>query len=154
VAKLVADLPGHVVSDLQCVVLTNALAVGEGKTQRLKGKKHSRRTCLGFYHRKQKGERAWIEIIVDNAFAEYSPDGLGFVISHLPIVREIPLASVLFHELGHHLDYTVGAPAPSGEAAAEAWQKRLLNSYLRKRLRLLIPILRLGRRVVRLTGIR
>jgi hypothetical protein len=49
-----------------------------------------------------------------------------------------------------YLDHTVGAPAPSGESAAEAWQKRLLRSYMHKRLWVLIPLMRFTKRVARL----
>jgi hypothetical protein len=39
---------------------------------------------------------------------------------------------VLFHELGHHLDATVGATARAGEGAAEEWRKRFTKAHFRK----------------------
>ncbi|MCI0419435.1 MAG: hypothetical protein L0387_23195 [Acidobacteria bacterium] len=51
-------------------------------------------------------------------------------------------ADTLFHEIGHHLDATIGAPAPSGEAAAEQWSNRLSARYLRKRYWYLVPLLK------------
>src|SRR5262249_23283985 len=74
----------------------------------------------------------WIEIAVDNVMTASFPPGPLRILSYIPVLRDIPFAAVLFHEVGHHLDFTIGAPAPSGEAAAEAWEERLLLSYTRK----------------------
>ena len=148
VTKLLRDLPSQALSGLESVVLTNSQAVGRGKTHRVKGRKYARRSCLGIYHPKESSEQPWIEIVVDNAIVCFFPRGLTRF-SYVPILREMPLADVLFHEIGHHLDHTVGAPAPSGESAAEAWQKRLLRSYMQKRLWVLIPLMRLTKRVTR-----
>ena len=65
------------------------------------------------------------------------------------IFRDAALAPVLFHELGHHLDATIGGPAPSGEAAADAWRDRLAGVYFRKQywwVRPFAPVLRRLRR--------
>jgi hypothetical protein len=56
---------------LECVALTNATAIGKGKTVRVKGRKSLRKNCLGFYHPKSKREQAWIEILVDNIVASF-----------------------------------------------------------------------------------
>ena len=51
------------------------------------------------------------------------------------VLRDLALAGVLFHELGHHLDATVGAAARAGERAAEDWSVRLHRQYFRRRYR-------------------
>src|SRR5437870_2617334 len=51
---------------------------------------------------------------------------------------------------GHHLERTIGAPAPGGQAAAEAWKNRLLCSYLRKSYWYLVPFL--GKAIVACLG--
>lgn len=56
---------------------------------------------------------------------------------------------VLFHELGHHLDRTIGAPVRSGEAAADAWRTRLSREYFRARYWWFRPIARVLRPVMR-----
>jgi hypothetical protein len=62
----------------------------------------------------------------------------------VPLLRNIALADTLFHEIGHHLDNTIGAPARRGEAAAEAWQVRLLKFYFRKQYWYLLPFVRIA----------
>ena len=127
IEKLLSAVPKEFQGGLESVVLTNSGSVGKGKTGRLKGRKYRQQRCGGFYHPRRKGERPWIEIVVDNTVGD-TPS----LILRIPLIREIMLAGTLFHELGHHFDATVGAPAPSGEAAAEAWRKRLSRSYFRK----------------------
>ena len=127
IEKLLSAVPEEFQAGLVSVVLTNSDSVGKGKTRRVKGRKYRQRSCGGFYHPRHKGERPWIEVVVDNTLGDTPP-----LLLRIPLIRELMLAGTLFHELGHHLDATVGAPAPSGEAAAEAWRKRLSRSYFRK----------------------
>ena len=124
VSKLLAALPHRYLSGLRSVVLTNSAAMTKGKTKRVAGRKHLRRECLGFYYRKSNSQPAWIELVVDNILAW----GAAYSTAERDLT-ENAFASVLFHEIGHHLDYTVGAPAPSGEAAANAWKRLLLTTY-------------------------
>lgn len=128
VDRLLASIPAAHLSGLGTVVLTDAAAIGVGKTQRVAGRKYDRNACLGFYHRKRGGTPASIEIVVDNAVAGWPAFAL-----QLNLFRDLVLARVLFHELGHHLDATIGAAAPSGEAAAEDWGRRLRRLYFRRR---------------------
>lgn len=144
VAKLLSKLPQNYLSGLQSVVLTNSTAIGKGKTRRVTGKKYARRQCLGFYHPKRNGEQAWIEIVVDNIVANWFGPAMPRFLPHVPVIRNSAFADTLFHEVGHHLDHTVGAPAPSGEAAADAWQRRLLHTYFRKHYWYLVPFLKLA----------
>jgi hypothetical protein len=37
---------------------------------------------------------------------------------------------VLFHEVGHHLDATLGSVGRTGEGSAHAWEARLSSRYL------------------------
>jgi hypothetical protein len=64
-------------------------------------------------------------------------------------LSDLILARVLFHELGHHLDATVGAAAPGGEAAAEDWSRRLGRGYIRRRYWWLRPFLDVFRPLAR-----
>jgi hypothetical protein len=128
VERLLAAIPAAHLSGLGAVVLTDAAAIGVGKTSRVAGRKYNRNTCLGFYQRKHRGTPASIEIVVDNAIAGWPTWVLA-----LNLCRDLVLARVLFHELGHHLDATIGAAARTGEAAAEDWRRRLGRRYFRRR---------------------
>jgi hypothetical protein len=74
----------------------------------------------------------------------------------VPLARDMVVSETLFHELGHHLDATLGAAARGGEAAAEDWSHRLTRAYLRKRYWYLRPLIKAGGLLVaafrRLTG--
>jgi hypothetical protein len=125
-------LPQNYLSGLHSVVLTDSAAIGKGKTRRVSGKKYLRRDCLGFYNSARKGEAASVELVVDNIIAQ-GFRGRAAVLTPFPFFRETAFARILFHEVGHHLDHTIGAPARTGEAAAEKWCELLLLNYLRTR---------------------
>jgi hypothetical protein len=143
IAKLLLNLPTRCLSGLECVVLTNATAIGKGKTIRVKGRKYLRKNCLGFYHPKLNREQAWIEIVVDNIVASFPPSGVPRLVWSIPFFREMRFAKTLFHEIGHHLNHTIGPLASGAEETAEAWRKRLLGLYLRKKYWYLVPVARL-----------
>jgi hypothetical protein len=62
------------------------------------------------------GPPAWIEIVVDDIVAELSV----WPLANWQFARDGGVGPVLFHEIGHHLDSTIGAEARSGEPAADA----------------------------------
>jgi hypothetical protein len=140
IAKLLVNLPARCLSGLECVVLTNATAIGKGKTIRVTGRKYLRKDCLGFYHPKSKREHPWIEIVVDNIVATFPPSGVPRLVWSIPFFREMRFAETLLHEIGHHLNHTMGPLARGGEATAEAWRKRLLGLYMRKVYWYLVPL--------------
>jgi len=136
VERLLASAPAAYLSNIQAIVLTDAASQNAGKTHRMKGRKFDRRASRGFYHPQQTGSAASIHIVIDNVIAAAPVPFLLF----FRLFREQLLADVLFHELGHHLDVTVGASAPGGEAAAEDWRRSLTRTYFRRRYWWLRPI--------------
>ena len=150
--RLLAGVPRQYLSGLQSVVLTNAAAIGKGKLKAA-GKTHSRRNCNGFYHRKWKGEPAWIEIVVDNVVGSRAVTAkdrfLEGVVDHILFLQDARFSFVLYHELGHHLDATIGALGAAPELTAEAWARRLVRLYLRKRHRYVVPFVRAARAIWR-----
>ena len=132
VVSLLSCLPKGYLSGLRSVVLTNAKATEKGRTIKLKRKKVVRAKCLGFYHPGKRGEPPWIEIVVDNIIA-----GAPYVFWCIPILRKMMFSGPVFHEVGHHLDCTIGAPARSGEAAV-----RLTHRYAKQHYWYLLPVVR------------
>jgi hypothetical protein len=109
---------------LSAIVLTNSqLSSKSGRRKR----HHRGKVVIGRYHSQSRGEPAWIELVVDRILEDV-PRGLLWM-RH---ARDFQLGRVLFHEVGHHLDHTIGSAARSGEPAAEAWRKRLMRRHLRK----------------------
>lgn len=144
VERLLRAITVPAASQLGSVVLTNSAAIGAGRTQRVGGRKHRRNQCMGFYHAKRHGAPASIELVVDNVVAAWPAYLLRF-----PLVRDAAVSSVLFHELGHHFDRTIGAPVRSGEAAADAWRSRLSHEYFRARYWWFRPFVRVLRPLAR-----
>jgi hypothetical protein len=124
VEKLLSVIPAEQLGGLDAIVLTDADSIGKGQTQRVRGRQHARRDCLGFYHPAGRRNAAWIEIVVDNVL-----HGVPRLALSLPLVRELLLGRTVYHEVGHHLQHVYGARL--GAATAEKWSRRLSQSFLR-----------------------
>jgi hypothetical protein len=133
IERLLSTLPEGYLNGLSSVVLTNGSRIGAGKTQRVKGRKFRRSSCLGFYHHADDENGAWIQIVVDNLVGN-----LPAWFCRSKFLLDMVLAHTVYHEVGHHLDATIGAPARSGEAAADEWARRLTANHFRRR----YPIIR------------
>lgn len=73
--------------------------------------------------RRWRGEPPAVFLIVDNII-ETRPAWFW----RLPLSGDPALGEVLFHEVGHHLNATVGSLAGGEEASAEEWKRPLANS--------------------------
>ncbi len=143
VERLLGSLSSAHTQGLSAIVLTNST-----RATRRKGGRLSRRNRhgipIGRYHPAYRGERAWVELIVDRIGADIPKPLL-----HVQLVRDLVVGHVLYHELGHHLHETVGSSARGGEPSAEVWRKRLSRLHARKRYGFLRPLVRPIRTVVR-----
>jgi hypothetical protein len=128
---------------LSSIVLTESATTVKVKMRRRGGRKYSAKDRLGFY-RPARGEGAIICLIVDNILAHERA-------VWLQARRDVIIADVLFHEVGHHLNATMGLIARTEEASAEAWSLKLWRLHVRKRYPFLIPLVRLGTRLDSLT---
>jgi hypothetical protein len=131
--RLIAALPSAHLSGLDAIVLTNGAAVGRGKTRRVAGRKYDRSACRGFYHRED--SRGSISIVVDNVLAGYPRLFFG-----VTLFRDLVVARVLFHEIGHHVQATAGHAGSTQEAGAEDWGRRLARLYFGRRYWWLRPL--------------
>jgi len=131
VTRLLQSVPEKFVAGLGSVVLTNASGLNHSdrrnKTQSA-GRKVRIADAGGLYHHAWRGQPAWIELFIDNIF-----DGYPKAMLSLPPVRDLLLGAVLFHELGHHTHKTHAPEFREKEQVADRWQKRFLDSYMRRR---------------------
>jgi hypothetical protein len=139
VDRLLSSLPAQFLNGLGTVVLTDSESVGRGRTHRVGGRKYNRRDCRGFYHASTRRETAWIELVADNIVAGVPRSALA-----VSLVRDLLVSQTLFHEIGHHLDATLGSRVPGSEAAAEDWCRRLSTTYFRTRYWYLTPLFRVA----------
>src|SRR6185436_11577680 len=101
--------PEHI-GGLKSVVFTDSASIGRGKTRRVAGRKYDRNACRGFYYQGWNGKPAWIQLVADSVVAGYPPFLLRF-----QLLRDLVVAEVLYHEVGHHLQARAGSTGHGGE---------------------------------------
>jgi hypothetical protein len=136
VIRLLQSLPPTHLVGLSSIVLTETASTAGVKIRRKGGRKYSPKDRLGFYRPDRSGGAATIYLIVDN------------ILTHegdvwLQAKRDVIMADVLFHEVGHHLNAKMGLIARNEEASAEAWSLKLWRLHIRRRYSFLIPVLRM-----------
>jgi hypothetical protein len=144
VNRLLSSLSDAHVAGLSAVVLTESTKIRNGKSRRVAGRKHRLNACFGFYRPRYNGEPPAIFLIVDNILAQ------GPRIPRLQLARDIAVGEVLFHEVGHHLQATIGSHASGSEASADAWKRRLSRIHFSKRYWYLRPVVKPLRLAVQL----
>ena len=137
VRQLLGSLSEEHVGGLAAIVLTESALVRKGRTHRVAGKKLELKKCRGFYCPKSHSDAAAVFLIVDNIIAGRPPKYW-----RTPFFRESHVGVVLFHEIGHHLNYTKRSVAAGQEASAEEWQRRLGGLHLRKKYWYLRPVIK------------
>jgi hypothetical protein len=145
VKQLLSSLSDQHVGGLCAVVLTESAVVRKGRfrPRRIAGRKYATKNWLGFYRRRWQGEPPAIFLIVDNIVAGKPP-----LCWRLPFSRDVFLGEVLFHEVGHHLNATVGSVAGGEEASAHEWERRLWQIHLRTKYWYLRPLFKPLRLIV------
>ena len=144
VLKMVDDLlkavPQSYLVGLQTIVLTNQAAQPRKKQQQ---KIWSRRRkvklveTLGYYSGATRSARASITLHVDNIFK-----GAKSRDFRIPFVCYFRLASVLYHEIGHHIHAEPKPVYEGKENVAEDWSDKLLQRFYRTHYWYLMPLLK------------
>jgi hypothetical protein len=154
VERMLDSVPVKYLNGLSEIVLTNATALTR-KRRRSVTKSRARkvrvREARGVYHPEWNGSPPWIEIFVDNALKGWDKGWwlmLGFI-------REGRIGVVLFHEIGHHIDFTIRPEYRDKEDIADNWARTLGRNFSRKQhpylrffLRRLRPLLRLVFKII------
>ncbi|HVA93531.1 MAG TPA: hypothetical protein VNI36_01385 [Candidatus Dormibacteraeota bacterium] len=135
-------VPPDYLRGLQTIVLTNQAA----KTRKQKQQKvwsRNRKIKLvearGYYSPAWQASRATITLHIDNILKHTRRGELG-----IPFLRYYPLASVLYHEIGHHI-HAEHIPVYDGkENVAEDWSDKLLQRFYRSHYWYLMPLMKVA----------
>jgi predicted Zn-dependent protease with MMP-like domain len=150
VHRMLESVPEEYLNALNAVVLTSTDCLSR---ERLKSKTKSRRRkveiaqVLGLYHPAWRGETAWVEIFVDKTLRNSTKGWFK-----PPFEREMLLASVLFHEIGHHIHATRRPEFREREDVAESWKEKLTSRYFQEKypwMIVLVYLMRFFRRLFR-----
>jgi hypothetical protein len=145
VRRLLAGVPSQYIRGLDCVVLTNLS--GQPRKKRLgkiasRGGRIARSRIAGLYHGKWKGRPPWIELYVDQILNKW-PRWMLWA----PFARDVAIAPVFYHELGHHVHLFIRPEYREKEDVADDWQRKFMKIFLRKEYWYLKPLFRLTRMI-------
>lgn len=154
--RIIDSVPDKYLQGLTQVVLTNTGNLPRDRRRSVtksRGRKARIKEARGLYHPASHQCGAWIEVFVDNVLDQRGPgwDGWrGRWLQRSNWFRETELSEVLFHEIGHHIHFTVRPEFREKEDVADVWKVRLQRNYIRQRHRLirsLVGFFQLGRLV-------
>jgi hypothetical protein len=139
VEDLLKAVPPRYLIGLKTIILTNQAAQPRKRKQQ-KVWSRNRKTklveSLGYYSHATRVSRASVTLHIDNILKYTRRGELG-----IPFLRYHPLASVLYHEIGHHI-HAERIPIYEGkENVAEDWSKKLLRRFYRTHYWYLLPLL-------------
>jgi hypothetical protein len=145
VRRLLAGVPDQYIRGLDCVVLTNLS--GQPRRNRLgkipsRGRRIARSRVAGLYHEKWKGQPPWIELYVDQILKHWP----RWVI-WIPYARDIAIADVFYHELGHHVHLFIRPEYREEEDVADDWQRKFMKIFFRREYWYLKPLFKLTRMI-------
>ena len=130
VERMLASVPPKYLVGLKEVVLTNSSGMPR-KLRRSVTKARKRKVRIveaaGLYHAAWHGNRAWIEIFIDNKLRGVERSWW----LEIAYLRETVLAGVLFHEIGHHIHATTHPEYRDKEDVADTWKLKLNRQYFR-----------------------
>jgi len=131
VERLLSSVPKQFLSGLVSVVLTDVSALSRARRRsRFKTRTGTLPTteATGLYHRKVRGNGAWIELFVDRivhgqSSSDDSEDaGADYIVG-----------IVLYHEIGHHIHRSKAPEYRDKEDVADRWRRRLLEQHMDSR---------------------
>jgi hypothetical protein len=139
--RIVDSVPEKYLQGLIEIVLTNTGALSRDRRRsvtKARGRKVRIKEARGLYHPASQQRGAWIEIFVDRTLDGWGDRWLG----RTRWVREAEFSDVLFHEIGHHIHFTVRPEYREKEDVADVWKVRLQRNYIQRRYRLIRSLIR------------
>lgn len=134
VMNLLAVTPARFLSGLDCILILDSGSLSRRERQRLRRRPND--FVLGSYFPRNRRRPPRIEIYSDELMCSKHARHLG-----LPAFRDVFVARVLFHELGHHISSVIEPAHASREAVAERWTRKLARQALMARFPTLHPLL-------------
>jgi hypothetical protein len=141
VERLLSHVPAMYVAGLDRVVLRDSATLTSKEKQKRKSRKG--KALLGTYYHGTSSSKAYIDLFVD----EISHHWYVWML-RVPLLRDLLLAKVLFHELGHHVHRRIVPGHGDAELAAEKWRRELTRQVLGRRYWYLLPLLKAAARVL------
>ena len=141
VRRLLRTVPEKYLKGLDCVILTNEVALSRKDR---KGKVWSRRRrvskshALARYHYSSRNSLPYIEVRVDKIVAATERWGL-----FVPLIRDMVFGHVLFHELGHHIHSIIRPEYREKEDVADTWAGKLNTNFVRKTYWYGVPVIKI-----------
>ena len=136
VERLLDQTPPRFTAGLDRVVLRDSAVLSASEKRKRKSRKG--KVLLGTYYRATPSSEAYIDLFVD----KISEQGFAWRL-RVPVLRDLLLSRVLFHELGHHIHRRIAPGHGDAEAAAERWRRDLMRQVLRRRYWYLLPFFKL-----------
>lgn len=141
VRTLLERVPTKYTRGLNCVVLTNLS--GQSRRTRLgkvtsRGRRIPASRAAGLYHQEWKGQPPWIELYIDQILGDWRQFPLW-----IPFLRELAVARVLYHELGHHVHWFIHPEYREKEDVANDWRDKFMRNFFRRKYWYLIPVFKL-----------
>jgi hypothetical protein len=130
VISVLRSVPDEYLMGLNRIVLTDADGLNRArrrKKTRHRGETKNSREAIGIYHQAWQGQKAYIELFVDNIVAQ-CPKAMK-----ISPLRDLVFADVLFHEIGHHIHMTRTKVYREREEVADEWIHRLGAAYLKRK---------------------
>jgi hypothetical protein len=126
IRRMLQIVPSKYLWGLHAVVLTNVGALSHKQRQQ-KGLGRRRvplKQSLGYYTRAWKGQPARITLLIDNLERQWGRPWLRF-----GLIRDMTVAELLFHELGHHI-HRLHIPEYEGpENVVEKWSDKFSENF-------------------------
>jgi hypothetical protein len=148
VARMLDSIPPKYLNGLSEIVLTNPAGLSRHRRRsvtKARGRKVRIAEARGLYHPAWNGKPAWIEIFVDKTLLGWEK---GWWLK-FPCLQEMTIGEVLFHEVGHHIHFTIKPEFMEKEDVADDWGKRLRRHQFAKQHPVLRRIFRVFRPCLR-----
>ena len=131
VGKMIESVPAQYLAGLDKILLTNTAGLPR-KFRRGATRSRKRKVKIiearGLYHPEWNNRSAWVELFVDNILRNWER---GWWL-RLRSLREGLVGGVLFHEIGHHIHFSLRPEYREKEDVADVWKVRLSRNYSRK----------------------